>query len=473
MDTKYEIGVVILGAAGDRGGAALEIFPKLRAAESGTGIKLKLVCLAEAKEEGRSALCGRVSALRGSPCPVVGILAEAIPHALRWLAEGRRQRKVIVYDATPTIHHYLHLMTLLPHTQREQIFYFGEKPLFTKQGEIDFIEHNFPGQTFFCEFIETENPAFRAAQEFIRTEGLEIERMSFWRASCMGVSVAAGDARGGIEGGALLDKAPHDLSVAIGLMGLCESMKWSVSQVRTHLLALHESAFRLKRRNFLSVANTALKDLSVPARIPEQFPAGALVSFDVDFTSPGKTAVPVSFLASWLGLQNTRLERCLSDKLAGLGIDTNEWVNSEEPRRSKNLKYRYHNQEVRLALLEGVLGGRRVHLVLNLLAKFGGRRFVYLFGEDRRREAIFEENNGHNYHEQKDADLFRVFRRVIDHCAGFSEAEYVGPEAALLVHKIMLNALTKANEKVHGIDQDQEYRDALLAYGKYLTPGAA
>jgi hypothetical protein len=473
MNTKYEIGVVILGAAGERGAAALEILPKLRAATGESGIKLELVCLAEAKEDVRAALCGKAAALLASPCPVVGILAEAIPHALRWLADGSGRRKVVVYDATPTIYHYLHLLTLLPHTQREQIFYFGEKPLFTKEGEIDFIEHNFPGQTFFCEFIETENPAFRAAQEFIRTKGLEIQRMCFWRASCMGVSVAAGDARGGIEGGALLDKAPHDLSVAVGLMGLCGSRKWSVNQARTHLLALHESAFRLKKRDFLSVANTPLEDLSVPARIPEQFPAAALVSFDVDFTSEGKSVVPVSFLSSWLGLQNIQPERCLSDKLAGFGINTSEWVNSEEPRRSKNLRYGYHNQEVRVALLDGVLGKRRIHLAVNLLAKFGGRRFVYLFGEDRQREVIFEEEDGQNYHEQKDADLFRVFRRVIDHCAGSGGAEYVGPEAALLVHKVMLSALTRANEQVHGMNQDQAYRDALRAYGKYLTSADA
>jgi hypothetical protein len=472
MDATDHVGIVIAGAAGDRGASALEILPKLRATETRQGIQVELVCLAEAKEDLRAELGAKAAALLGSPCPVVGMLAEAIPHALRWLAEGRGQRRLIVYDATPAAHHYLHLMTVLPHSERERIYYFGEKPLFTKEGEVEFIERNFPGQTFFCELIETENPAFRAAHEFIRSERLDIHRMSFWRASCMGVSIAAGDGRGGVEGGALLDKAPHDLSVAIGLMGPRNLTQWSVSEMRTHLLALHESAFRLGGRNFLSVANTSLEEINLPARIPEQWPAGALVSYNVDFTLQGNVAVPVSFIASWLGIQNTPPELSFCEKLISLGIDTSEWLNSEAPRISRNLRYRYENQEVRIALVEGHLDGRKVHLVLNLLGKFEGRRFVYLLGEDRKPTVIFEEENGPGYHEKKDADLLRVFQRVVEHCAGRGSAQNVGTEATLFVHKIMLSAVGKANEQLRALDQDQAYRASLLAYGKYLAPVA-
>ena len=469
MEATFDIGVVIVGAGGERGGAAVEILPKLRAAESAHGIHLELVCLAEAKEDLRPELCAKVAALLGSSCPVVGILAEAIPHALRWLADGDGRRKVIVYDATPTIHHYLHLMIVLPHSEREQIYYFGEKPLFTKQGEIDFIEHTFPGQTFFCELIETENPVFRAANQFIHSQGFKIESMSFWRASCMGVSIAVGDARGGVEGGALLDKVPHDLSIAIGLIGRGDLMQWSVTDVRTHLLALHESAFRLNKRNFLSIASTALEDISSSARIPEKFPAAALFSFDVDLRLQENSGVPVTFLASWVGIQNTQIERRFADRLAVVGMDIKEWLNSEEPKVSRDLQYRYQNEEVRMALVEGLLAGRKAQLVLNLLGKFGGRRFVRLLDENGRSELILQEEDGQDYHEKKDADLLCVFKRVVEHCAGLGSAEHVGAEATILVHKIMLSALRKANDQIRGIDQDQAYNASLLAYRRYLA----
>lgn len=470
MEATNDIGVIIVGAAGNRGQSALEILPKLRAEERTKGINLELVCAAEVKEEFRAALAVKAAALLGLPCQVVGMLPEAIPPALRWLAAGHRQRKLIVYDATPPVHHYLHLMTVLRHSAGEPIYYLGEKPLFTEHGQIEFVERNFPGQAFFCEFIETENPAFRAASDFIRSERLEIQRMSFWRASCMGISIAAGDGRGGVEGGALLDKAPHDLSVSLGLVGPRLVNHWSVTQVRTHLLALHEDAFRLSKRNFLSVANSSLQDISSPARIPEQLPADALVSFDVDLTLQGNIVIPVSHIVSWVGIQDTPLELTLSAKLASLGIGTNEWLNREQPLVSHNRRYRYENQEVRIGLVEGLLKNRKVHLVVNLLAKFGGRRFVRLIGEDLQSKIIFEEKGGGDYHESKEADLFGVFKRVVEHCAGISSAENVAREASLLVHKIMLSALTEANEQLQVMDQDEAYGASAQAYSKYLAP---
>src|SRR5215471_3856652 len=117
MEATNDIGIVIVGAAGYRGQSALQILPKLREAEKTKGINLELVCVAEAKEEFRAGLGAKAAALLGSPCPVVGMLAEAISPAMRWLANRQAQRKLIVYDATPTAHHYLHLMTVLPHSE--------------------------------------------------------------------------------------------------------------------------------------------------------------------------------------------------------------------------------------------------------------------------------------------------------------------------------------------------------------------
>ena len=469
MEATKDIGLVILGAAGYRGKSALEMLPRLAAEERPKGINLDLVGVAEAKEESRAELADYLAAKFGSSLPVVGTLIEAIPYALSWLAAGQN-RKLLVYDATPTAHHYLHLMTVLPHSEREHIYYFGEKPLFTREGQVNFVAHHFPGETFFCEFIETENPAFRAAADFVRSEHFQIQRMSFWRASCIGVEIAVDDGRGGVEGGALLDKAPHDLSVSLGLVGPRSVQNWSVRQARAHLLALHEDAFHLGTRSFLSVARAPLHDISVPARIPEHFPADALTSFDVDLTLPESRVIPASYVASWVGIQNTEPERLLSDKLTGLGIRSEEWLNSEGSLVSQNGQFHYENQEVRLGLVEGLLHNRKVHLVLNLLAKFEGRRFALLVGEDRRREMIFEEKNGRVYHESKEADLFAVFQRVVEHCAGLGCAEYVATGASLLVHQIMLNALTKANEQLPFLDQDEAYRASALAYGKYLAP---
>ena len=54
--------------------------------------------------------------------------------------------------------------------------------------------------------------------------------------------------------------------------------------------------------------------------------------------------------------------------------------------------------------------------------------------------------------------------------AGLRCAEYVSTEASLLVHQIMLHALTKANEQLLFMDQDEAFRASAQAYGKYLAP---
>jgi hypothetical protein len=466
-ESMKEIGVVIVGAAGDRGRSALAILPKLIEEERKHGIQLELVCVAEVKEECRVTLRGMVEALFGSGCPVVGTLSQAIPWVLRWVEQGEG-RKVIVYDAAPTALHYQHLISVLQQHEN-RVSYFGEKPLFTNEGQIEFIERNFAERDFFCEFIETQNPVFRAARDFILAEGFRIERMSFWRASCMGVSIAAGRGRRGVEGGALQDKAPHDLSVAIGLLGPRSVKGWSVREAHPHLLALHGDAFRGRERKFLSVANTPLGDIRTHARIPEQLPAEAEVSFGVDFRLDGGVVIPASFLASWVGVQNAGPEMELTERLLGLGVGVDEWLNNEEP-HVRNTGLGYRNQEVRVVVIDGLLANREAHLVLNLLAKFEGHRFMHLIGADGTREVLFEEQNGRDYHESKGADLLRVFKAVVENCAGLHAAENLSTRATLLVHKIMLNAQTKANQQVHSLDEDETYQRSLRAYRKYLQP---
>jgi len=466
--TVTQIGFVILGAAGDRGAAALEILPRLCAAERDRGINVELVCLAEADQASFRDLAAKASSLLGSSCPVVSVLAEAIPYALRWLAHGTAPRKLVIYDATPTAQHYLHLMAVLPHSQRQPIFYFGEKPLFTNSGQVQFIENNFARETFFCEFIETENPAFRAARDFLRSEPFSLQRMFFWRASCMGVSIAAGDGRGGVEGGALLDKAPHDLSVALGLLEPQSLQSAKVRGVDIQTLALHPSRLDNAHPRFLSLANTPIANINSPASIPEFWPACGALSFDVDFTLTNGYCAPASFIASWLGLQDTPAELSLSHKLSILGLDSQDWLNTESSCQSQDGRYHYQNQEVRLALLEGNLAERKAHLFVNLLSKFGGRRSVCLVDKAGHHQTIFEEPPGADYHQQKDGDLLRIFQNVIEHCAGQGVAENIGPQATLAVHKIVLSVLDKVNQQFPGMNQGEADAASLRAYEKYL-----
>jgi len=161
-------------------------------------------------------------------------------------------------------------------------------------------------------------------------------------------------------------------------------------------------------------------------------------------------------------------EMCIRDRLRRLDVENEEWLDAEGEKISKNGKYRYCIEETRIGILACLLKGRPVHLVLNFIPKFKARRFVYLLHENAQRETIFSEEAGGPYEEKKHADLSAIFRRVVEHCAGVNIAENVGPEASLLVHKVMLTARARGNEHLRKINREEAYSASLQAYGKYL-----
>jgi len=349
------------------------------------------------------------------------------------------------------------------------VYYFGEKPLFTRLDEIEYVESVFPRTKFFCELIETENPALKSVKAFIDAEKVSIKRMWVWRASCTGVSIAAGDGRGGVEGGALIDKAPHDLSISVSVLGLDSIEDFRIPESRIDVLALHPEAFVRNQRNFLSIVNRPLATLVSAPRVPETLPADALLTFQVDWRVSGRT-IPAKYISSWVGRQNTPWEVVIEKKMSELGVEETEWIDSEEQKPSSNGKYSYRKDEIRIAILECDRSGFPIHLVLNFIPKYKTRRFAYLIDNDSRRQEIFVEDDPlSSYEEKKHSDLLSIFTTVLAECIAVGDAPNVGSAATLLVHRVMLQARAAANLSLDTLDEEIAYQDSLNAYRKYLV----
>jgi hypothetical protein len=125
---------------------------------------------------------------------------------------------IVVYDGTPAQLLETNFCYVLD-SSLPNVYYFGEKPIVTDPIALDKIVRSSGATPFFCDFIETSDPAVIMMKEFVRENKLLISKMRFWRASASGIKHLVGHDQQGVQGGALLDKAPHDLSIAVMFLG--------------------------------------------------------------------------------------------------------------------------------------------------------------------------------------------------------------------------------------------------------------
>lgn len=124
---------------------------------------------------------------------------------------------ILFYDASPTNKHYYNLARILS-CENENFYYLGEKPIFTDPATINGFTEEIDDLPIFCDFIETCNPAVTAMTSYIKDNDLRIEKMAFWRAGSSGIKHIIGHEQQGVQGGAFLDKAPHDFSISTMLL---------------------------------------------------------------------------------------------------------------------------------------------------------------------------------------------------------------------------------------------------------------
>lgn len=380
-------------------------------------------------------------------------------------------KKIVCYDASPTSFHERHL-----HSTRDWpllgIHYFGEKPIFQ-----DYTTHldsmkdagNFP--TYYCNFIETKNPAVRAIKRYLSDNDFDIQKVRCWRAGSSGLKHLVGHNQIGVEGGSFLDKAPHDLSIFRTLIenDEIESVDISSAEIETLIPTRSQD----ERMLFLPVNNgeELLSESDVFFNFRDEdrgsrmnLPADGIMSASYEVALKGKPrSIHVDLLSSWIGLtsqtdacETNATEQSFVEQLQALGIPESDWVFSELFHGDDNGdQLSCIETQARILIIDGYIESKRHLIVASLmncepdeaLQRSRLERWVKVYenGDDGPKFIReLELDIAESYQDQKRRDIADVIEDVCLDVLGVKEAKDLKSEAVNDVHQMLIGARDQA-----------------------------
>jgi hypothetical protein len=399
---------------------------------------------------------------------------------------------VVIYDATPSIFHNGHLVQIAADRDPRTI-YLGEKPIFTALSDLETARHFPPECSFYCDLIETESPVFRGVAQYLQDERLQVEKLWMWRAGSGGLRKALRADREVVFGGALEDKALHDFSITLGWLGGPAALRAiPPERIRIengHCFCLSDRALLLREPSLLSMNNGLIASFQ---HIPtlgrdfhrDRFPADVVTAMECDWVLEGRT-VNANYLVSWVGLTGSAWEQQFQQRwrdVAAIDLPigrTCETRHIEELGRS----FECDVQEVRLGIVECRGPRGRQTILCNFLGKeaFPGlRRFARAFGEHGRLLRKIYEDPWPRRGTAKLHDLADIFQRIVGEIKGRAHADYIGREATLLAHELMLRAHEQLRRNLHReLDQvgdarwwEEVYPRSAALFARRIRPAA-
>lgn len=345
--------------------------------------------------------------------------------------------RVVLYDATSPERHYGNMVV----AATVGLDYLGEKPLVTQPGHLEALGDM--GIRAWCNFIETQGRVFRTLAREIANHELKIVSFEFWRYGSTGCKkVFEPGKRESVRGGALLDKAAHDLSIVLGLVGVASLEDWTVRWVSaTQFMPAHIFALFAGTPRFMGHDDSWVADLR--SGLAEQDDgvgtADAEFHMDMDLVIAGREGshdVSAKFHFSWIGVPDSGdgLER----QMARFGYDRDSWCGHETQviELAKSTRGAgYMVEEARIGIITAERPtGEEVHLVCNFLGKLQSDPWLESVENNQRTPvelvaAQFGDNS-----------LARVFESVVLEVIGEREADLIGIESARIVHEIILEA---------------------------------
>lgn len=367
---------------------------------------------------------------------------------------------VVIYDATPSIFHNGHLVQIAADRDARTI-YLGEKPIFTALSDLEAARH-FPAQcNFYCDLIETESPVFRAVEQYLAEERLQVERLWMWRAGSGGLRKALRADREVVFGGALEDKALHDFSITLGWLGgaaaVRELPRERIRVENGQYFCLSDRAVLFQEPGLLSMNNgliTSFEHIPTLGRDfhRDRFPADVVTAVNCEWVL-GERTVPASYLVSWVGLTGSAWEQEFQQRwrsVAALELPIGQARESKQVSEAETA-FECDVQEVRAAVVQCAGQQGRQTILCNFLGKetFPGlRRFAKAFGErGQMRHNIYEDPRPRPG-AAKLEDLGDIFKRIIQEIEGRARAQHIGREATLLTHELMLQAHENLRRRV-------------------------
>lgn len=310
-----------------------------------------------------------------SPTPEILVQERSAPVDLARLIENFAQHddeaaKYLVYDASPNRFHFPNLKSVLP---LPNTLYLTEKPMLSDSSELIELEnlcrtspdkHTAFASRVFCDLIETQSEVCLHLADMVASGDLEIDDLVFFRLSSSGISKARRIAeRSGVQGGAFIDKAIHDISVTLALLGGASANRTSVAVTSATPLC-----FLPRTEGSRTGLLDGLNRIWSGVRSFTEWPADGASIVQTEWHC-GVKVVPVTYSASWVGVQPFDDLRCrraadtpaLSDILVR-GEGCPEWL------YARSAAPGFINEDARLLQINGRLRGAPTTLLVNFLA---------------------------------------------------------------------------------------------------------
>jgi len=470
---RRKAGLAIAGAGGYEGRNAVGAVRALTKLVAKDGIDLVVMWLGEI-DITRWVDTLKEAAGSGMTPPLYRGMNEAIIYTAALLDAGRFYAPILLFDATPTYRHEEILQRSF--ASKVGFRYVGEKPIFVRPETLDFFR-SLQDYPIYCNFIETVNPVYTAVERYLgKHKNLRIRKITLWRAGSTGISHYVGDGRGGIQGGSLLDKAPHDLSISVGWAGgPSRIVETEVVDADMPYLLVADRAHPF----FLNVENKPVP-IDDPSMVRpylsqrrEELPADGFSWAKLLWRLEDNSKIEGNYAFSWFGLTDHKAEREILSELDELGLNKfgvdfhSSFLDSDLNRRSKGGEgeYSYDIREVRLGIVhcEYLEGGPPKRLVCNFLGskhrpELG--RFVFAVDDQRfeyRERKKAKPKDESNYAREKRSELAKVLHQVAQDVFGIKSAPLLSRNATLLVHDALLSIQDKALRKLVG-DKTEIYR---------------
>jgi predicted dehydrogenase len=495
------VGIVILGANGYMGHNAIGALPAVKGRLALHSIDLELIGLADPAYYNKK----NEEALKKAHLDAIGAFGKMNPCVLFKDAEAavafftdndylpfrslqNMPEVIIVYDATPTNDRSA-LMSQVAQAERKSIHYLGEKPLVIDPAWMQKNQSIKDELRIFCDFIETSNPAVNILKETIANgsdgQGLTIRGMHFWRTGASGLKHLVGHNQKGVQGGAILDKAAHDISISTMLLEPSRIANFSITDAEIHALITQlkgdQRTHLNSRCELLDIGQISL-EFKTRSSSRMLLPADGLSSLSVEWVLTSGLKVPANYLVGWLGYvghqdhqQAHAKEKYFVDRLQHLGYPESLWL-MREKHEGGNSGLSCVETQARIAIVDVTDSkGHESTLIANLIAteaKNGShaiKRWVdwhHTEGERAVSRKLHGESD-ESYSALKQNDLSDVIYRVIMDCVDEREAKYLGARACYFVHCAMLEArdiaLAKAKQQLDAGIWDFEIAERWIA----------
>lgn len=382
--------------------SAIQLMPYLEN-DNNSGLnrhRLELFALSDTSEDTRKSIVTHLAAVNIDTTRIVicRSISDIFTAIKRKLDEGvGDDAQFVIHDCSPT-HVHLTNLQMLESVMRDipafgsRVRYLVEKPAFTA------VQHQMQVEAgpvlelppnCHCDYIELKSRTFLTAKRWMQEHSFQPTHLHVWRNSGTGFKKVFSKSRHGVTGGALEDKAVHDLALTLGYFGPPQLPVTVGESQFENLMPAPWGQDDTGRPRFITAADLVVQNLDrrhlplggaigSPPRENEE----DLLAFDIadarvfaqlDWAPSAKPSASVacSYSFSWDGI-----DRSLHASMASHGIPPEDYVGKDTVVSPDQVEV-YTVEEARIHILEDRRPGKREALILNYLSKYGSDPWIY------------------------------------------------------------------------------------------------